>query len=178
MRHPAHAVGFSVCITLATLALALASTGCAQPRSDAAPRSEASGDAEREQAVIAAHRALIRAYEEQSIDQFVLLLSRSPRLVIFHPRSTHRFDGMDQVRAALPQMFERLDGVTWTEAHPQVVVHGDTAWVTAHVLVESPSIETPMLGRGTEIWVLEEGQWKLIHGHWSDTPGVYMPEAS
>jgi ketosteroid isomerase-like protein len=161
--------------TALALLLALGSTGCSPTGSDAAAP-EAVVDAELEQAVITAHQSLMRAYEEQSIDQFVLLLSRSPRLVIFHPRSTHRFDGLDQVRANLGLMFERLDQATWTEAHPQVVVHGETAWVTAHVLVESPSIDTPLMGRSTEIWILEEGAWKLIHGHWSDTPGVYMPD--
>jgi ketosteroid isomerase-like protein len=151
--------------------------GCAQNGDEPAPEASApEGDAD--QAVLEAHLALLQAYEEQSIDQFVWLLSRSPQLVIFHPRSQSRFDGVDQARAGLLRMFERLQSASWTEAHPTLTVRGDVAWITAHVLIQSPALSTPLMARSTEVWVKESGEWKLIHAHWSETPGVFESDTS
>ena len=77
MRSASHAGRVSVGTALALL-LALGSTGCSPTGSDAAAP-EAVVDAELEQAVITAHQSLMRAYEEQSIDQFVLLKGSAAR---------------------------------------------------------------------------------------------------
>jgi ketosteroid isomerase-like protein len=70
-------------------------------------------------------------------------------------------------------MFERLGNASWTEVHPALFVEGDVAWLTSHVLVESPEVERKFVGRGTEIWIRRDGQWRLVHGHWSEHPAIY-----
>lgn len=125
-----------------------------------------------ELAVREAHQALIEAYEEGSIDGFTWLLSSSPEVVIFHPRLKARYAGGDQAKRGLLAMFGRMKGVSWTEVHTSLSLVGDVAWVTSDVLIEAPGLGEPFLGRGTEIWVREDVGWRLVHGHWSPTPGA------
>ncbi len=121
-------------------------------------------------AVVAAHEALIRAYEAGDVDGFVGLLDPSPGLLIYHPRLVHRYTGIDEVVGSLPRMFGRLRGASWVDAHTAVHVDGDVAWLNSHILIEAPGMMEPFVGRGTEIWLRRGGAWRLAHGHWSPNP--------
>ncbi len=157
---------------LALLACAALTVACApaqQPPPAAAAERDVAAD---EQAVLEAHRKLIEAYQEGSIDGFSWLLTSSPDLVIFHPLERARFIGKEAAREGLLEMFGHLREAEWTEAHTALTLQGDVAWLTSEVLIESPSLRAPFLGRGTEIWVREDGGWRLVHGHWSPTPGA------
>ena len=125
-----------------------------------------------EAAVIEAHRALITAYESRDAKAFVELLDPSPELLIFHPLQENRFDGIEEAKAGLERMFQKIGTVQWTEAHTHLTLRGDVAWVTAHVVVDSAMLALPFVGRSTEIWVRTSGSWRLIHAHWSTVPGV------
>jgi ketosteroid isomerase-like protein len=67
-------------------------------------------------------------------------------------------------------MFGGYEEMSWTEVHPALQVRGDVAWLTYNVLAESPDLEHPFIGRGTEIWVRHNDEWRLAHGHWSAQP--------
>ena len=82
----------------------------------------------------------------------------------------NRFDGIEEVREAMGRMFARLGGAEWSDHHLIALVEGDVAWITAQVAVESPSLDPPLIGRGTEIYVRKPDGWKLVHGHWSAAP--------
>lgn len=151
------------------VALTVACAPAPEPPATATATRDVAAD---EQAVLEAHRKLIESYQEGSIDGFSWLLSSDPDLVIFHPRTHSRFNGKDEVRQGLLEMFGKLQDAEWTEAHTALSIEGDVAWLTSDVLVESPSLSEPFLGRGTEIWVREDGGWRLVHGHWSPTPGA------
>jgi ketosteroid isomerase-like protein len=142
------------------------------PAPDSAPAPvPAAADPERDHdAVVAAHRALIGAYEAGDVDAFVRGLDPSAELLVFHPQQRSRFEGIDEVRRELGPMFARMRGSSWSDHHALVTVEGDVAWLTAHVLIESTALESPFAGRGTEIFVRRTDGWKLIHGHWSMSP--------
>jgi ketosteroid isomerase-like protein len=123
-----------------------------------------------ETAIIEAHKALIRSYETADYQAFVALLAPGPELLIFHPYLENRFDGLEQAEQRLGVMFERLGEATWTEVHPAILVEGDIGWVTSHVLLNSPNMDRPFVGRGTEIWRRYEEGWRLVHAHWSEHP--------
>lgn len=124
-------------------------------------------------AVVAAHKALVRAYESGDGAAFLGLLDPTPQLVVFHPFLQNRFDGIDTAREEIPKMFARLGPSEWTDVHSAVVVEGDAAWLTGQVLVEPANRERPFIGRGTEIWVRRDDGWRLAHGHWSPNPELY-----
>ena len=152
--------------------LVVTSAGC-QPTAPTAeqqePQSIADATADR-QAVVEAHEALLSAYEQGDIEAFVAGLDPTAELLIFHPRIRARFDGVDRVREEMGGMFARLGGAAWSDHHAIVQVKGDVAWITAQTLIESPNLDPPFTGRGTEIYVRKPEGWKLAHGHWSSLP--------
>ena len=129
---------------------------------EAAP---AAADVERE--VIAAHKAMIAAMEAGDVAAMTALMDPSPGLLIFHPFGEDRFSGIREIDEGLSRMFQAVGSVTWTEVHPTIALSGDTAWLTAQVIVKSPSLPEPFVGRGTEIWVHGPEGWRLAHAHWS-----------
>jgi ketosteroid isomerase-like protein len=148
--------------------LALIATGCAPAGS---PEEHAVADpAIDSQAVVEAHQGLVAAYEKRDTGAFLLLLDKSEDLLLFHPRLQDRWNGFDEIQRKLPGMFERLGESSWLDVHLAVSVESDVAWLTSQVLIESPGLETPFTGRGTEIWVRRGNVWRLRHGHWSDNP--------
>jgi len=152
------------------LALLAAACGPAdRPTTRGEAGTEPSPDRQLEEgAVIAAHRSLIRAFEQRDVDAVTALLESRPDLLIFHPFVENRFDGYDEVREGLGRMFQRLSSLEWTEVHQAIQIEGNVAWITSQVLVQSPDLESPFVGRGTEIWVKRRGDWRLNHGHWSE----------
>jgi len=158
---------FFIAVFAASLALGfLACGGSQEPQAEtAAPAPVA--NLEQEQALIDAHLALIGAFENRDVDAFLGLLDPSSQTLIFHPLLENRFDGSDRVREAVPRMFANLSDVSWTDVHPTVMIQGDVAWMTSELLVTSSHMSDPFIGRGTEVWILRDNGWRLIHAHWS-----------
>ena len=127
---------------------------------------------ETRQAVIDAHNSLIDAYQAGDTEALISLLDPSNDLLIFHAMTEARFESIAEVRSGLPRMFAKLKGATWAEAHPKLIMRGNVACMTAHVSIEAPSMAQSFIGRGTEIWVKNGGNWQLVHGHWSDNPAL------
>ena len=88
--------------------------------------------------------------------------------MIFHPFLENRFNGIGEVDQGLSRMFGELGSVSWLEAHGKIVMEGNVGWFTSHVLIKSPALPNPFVGRGTEIWVHGPGGWRLKHAHWSE----------
>ena len=170
--------GFARRLVLAGIGgLALLGVACGEtspPAGDAGgePAGPTADAGEGEEAVIAAHRAFVRAFEARDAQAVAALLDPRPGLLIFHPLVENRFDGTDEAREGLARMFARLSSLEWTEVHQQLEVEGSVAWLTSQVLLQSPDLASPFAGRGTEIWVRLDGQWRLTHGHWSEHAGL------
>lgn len=142
---------------------------CAPPERDV-PGGPSDPDAERA-AVLEAHDRLFQAIETGDSGGFVTWLDDDPSFAIFHPRGRSAFGPDDLANGSLEGMICRLAGAQWSEVDVEVTVSGEVAWVRSHLLIESPAMAGPFLGRGTEVWVRREGRWRLRHGHWSETPG-------
>ncbi len=153
---------------IAACAPAPSSPASQTPPPQAAPA--ASQATSGEPALIEAHQALHQALGSQNVEGVVALLDSSPKLLIFHPLLEDRFDSIDAVRSKLPEMFKHLGKASWTEVHPEAVQIGNVGWITSNLLIESPALPSPFIGRGTEIWVKEANGWRLIHAHWSEVP--------
>jgi ketosteroid isomerase-like protein len=162
---------------VAGLAVALLASNCTAPpppaggSAAAGSSGESAANAERDsRAVIVAHETMLEAFEAGDVEGFAALLEPSAELLIFDPVGAGRFAGIEETRRGLRTMFASLGEASWSSFHPIVIVHGDVAWVTSHVLLESPRLEEPFVGRGTEIWVRHGETWRLVHGHWSEDP--------
>lgn len=164
-------------LILSTLVLAVALVGC--PGGDRGPDEAATkadsdlpADGEDEMGVIAAHQALIAAMEAGDVAAVTALMDPTANLLVFHPFVENRFDGIGEVDEGLDVMFGHLGPVSWTEAHSSLDMEGNVAWMTSHVLIKTPEMPGPFVGRGTEIWVLRPGGWRLTHAHWSENAEV------
>lgn len=125
------------------------------------------------EAVLAAHEAMVQAFGRSDVEAFSAMLDVSPEFLLFHPMTASRYD-LDELEAGTyDAMFAMLRDSHWTDVHLAVDVSGDAAWITSHVLIESPELPMPFVGRGTEIWVRDEAGWRLRHGHWSENPEDY-----
>lgn len=140
---------------------------CAPPEVTDASGGDTAAD---RQAVLDAHQALVEAYQKGDADAFVLMLDKSDDLLIYHPRIEDRWQGIDDVQANLAPMFARLGKATWLDVHLDLEIEGDVGWITSHVVIESPNVDVPFTGRGTEIWIRRADSWRLVHGHWSPNP--------
>ncbi len=157
----------------AVLLLAVAcvlGAACSPPAGDAHEAAPQHDPDQAREAVVQAHEQLLAAFEAGDVETLTGLMLPAPELLIFHARLENRFDGHEQVREGLTRMLGRFGTASWWEAHPTVSVEGNVAWMTSHVVVESPGLAEPFLGRGTEIWVWRPEGWKLAHGHWSPVP--------
>lgn len=144
--------------------------GCVPPGGPGATADTAADPAADRQAIIDAHQALVDAYMNGDVDAFVMQLEKSDDLLIYHPRLQDRWTGIDEVQQNLPRMFDGLGGSSWLDVHLKLSLAGDVAWLTSQVVIESPTVEVPFTGRGTEVWVRRGGNWRLVHGHWSENP--------
>lgn len=122
------------------------------------------------QDVLEAHRTLVEAYQKGDAEAFALLLDKTDTLLIYHPRTQDRWHGILDAQQNLSAMFEDVGKSEWLDVHLDVSVEGDVGWLTSHVVIESPYVDQPFTGRGTEVWVRRAAGWKLAHGHWSANP--------
>lgn len=150
------------------LVIAAGMIGGCGPAEQAEP--PAADPAESRGEVLAAHEALVAAYERTDAEAFRALIDDGSGFLVFHPLTESRFDEETVAEGGLDRMFGQIRGAHWTDVHLDVGVHGNTAWVTSHVLLESASLDAPFVGRGSEVWVRRPDGWRLVHGHWSENP--------
>jgi ketosteroid isomerase-like protein len=169
MRVSVYVPDLNPALALLVLALCLVAFACggAESPGDAAASTAEPEDPD-DMGLISAHKALISAMEAGDVVALTALLDPSHDLLVFHPFIENRFNGIGEVDQGLSQMFGELGTVSWTEAHGKIGMEGNVGWVTSHVLIKSPALPNPFVGRGTEIWVHGPGGWRLKHGHWSE----------
>lgn len=159
-------------IALVGLGLAaLAWTGPAMAQTEDESQEAESQEAAIEEAmVLEAHERLIESYTQGDTETFSSLLDPSAELLIFHPRGYFQFESFPQVRKGMEHMLKRLGASEWVEREIRVVVRDEVGWVTSLILIEWEGMTEPLMARGTEVWVKRAAGWRLIHGHWSESP--------
>lgn len=86
--------------------------------------------------------------------------------------SSTRFDRIHGLRD-LKRTFEfyqkEADEIDYSISKPEVQVHGGCAVVTFywHVKLRGAKLNETIKGRGTHVYVQEEGQWRVVHEHFS-----------
>jgi ketosteroid isomerase-like protein len=120
--------------------------------------------------VVEAHETLLAAMEKGDAQAVTALLDTAHDVLVFHPETADRFDGPEAIAEGIATMLAKHGPVDVTEVHLQAWVDGDVAWLTSHVLLESPELPQAFAGRGTEVWRRTEGGWRLAHAHWSKQP--------
>ena len=126
-----------------------------------------------EQEIIDLETAALKRWAQGDPDGFLHL--SAPDVVYFDPFHAHRVDGFD----ALRELYESLRGQVRLDRFdlidPKVTLSGDVALLTFNFRSVGDQVN---YWNATEVYRRVQGEWFIIHSHWSITkpellePGV------
>lgn len=126
-----------------------------------------------EQEIVDLETAALKRWAQGDPDGFLHL--SDPEVVYFDPFHAHRVDGFE----ALRELYESIRGQVRLEKFdlidPKVTLSGDVALLTFNFRSVGDQVNH---WNATEVYRRVEGEWRIIHSHWSITkpellePGV------
>lgn len=125
-----------------------------------------------ETAVAAANLAFYRALEARSLSAMELVWTHSAEASCVHP-GWHRLDGWAEIRRSWQNIF--TSSRPWTVAcvDLRIDVQGDIAWVRCVEIMQafgSTEGEDAARMQATNVFVRDEGDWRMVHHHASASP--------
>jgi ketosteroid isomerase-like protein len=149
----------------------LSAAGCASqgnPVKEAPPLSADSVLAE----LVALERAALDRWIRVDPDGYLGLYA--PEITYFDPMREKRVDGlpaMEAIVAPLRGMKSPITDPRYDMIDPKVQLHGDVALLTFNLVNygKPPNGQETVLARwnSTEVYRRIDGNWKIIHSHWS-----------
>lgn len=139
--------------------LCAAAVLCSDSSASAAP---ADKDA---QAILAVERAAFERWAKGDLNGF--LDASDPEVDYFDPFIDARLDGLPALRALYDQAQGKVHVDRWEMVNPRVVVSGDMGVLTFNFV--SYSKGRTVRWNTTEVYRRRNGQWKIVHTHWSLT---------
>jgi hypothetical protein len=127
-----------------------------------APAAPADKDA---QAILAVERAAFERWAKGDLNGF--LDASDPEVDYFDPFIDARLDGLPALRALYNQAQGKVHVDRWEMVNPRVVVSGDMGVLTFNFV--SYSKGQTVRWNTTEVYRRKNGQWKIVHTHWSLT---------
>jgi ketosteroid isomerase-like protein len=117
------------------------------------------------EAILAVERGAFERWAKGDLDGF--LEASDEEVDYFDPFLAARLDGLPALRALYEKALEKVVVDRWEMIKPRVVVSGDMGVLTfnfvSHVQGRTTRWNT------TEVYRRRNGQWKIIHTHWSFT---------
>jgi len=115
------------------------------------------------------HEAFERDIKTKALDP--IMAQYADDLVAFDAVGALQFKGVDEYRAHWQRCFEFCQGEGFFETHElHVTVVGDLAYSRMLNHCGGPNAEGEMQTgwmRGTRVWTRRDGDWKVIHEHFS-----------
>jgi ketosteroid isomerase-like protein len=153
--------------------------GCAQPQSSPA-KDEQSPDSLKAE-LVALERSALDRWIRVDPDGYLGLYA--PEITYFDPFRDKRVDGipaMEAIVAPMRGMKSPFADVRYDMIDPSVQRHGDVALLTFNVVNygKLPNKPEAVINRwnSTEVYQRIDGQWKIIHSHWSFVkPDIKLP---
>lgn len=119
-------------------------------------------------------RELLRLEEEQVAafnrrDIAAALASFSPHVVGFSSTRHERLSGWEALRETFEYYLRQAEVVRYQISEPLVQTLGDTAIMSFYwtVTLQDGEHRREIQGRGTHVFHQEDGQWKIVHEHFS-----------
>jgi ketosteroid isomerase-like protein len=149
-------------------ALCAATVLCGDSDASAA---RADGDA---QAILAVERGAFERWAKGDLNGF--LDASDSDVDYFDPFLEARLDGLPALRALYAKAQGKVLVDRWEMVNPRVVVSGDMGVLTFNFVSYSNGRTTRW--NTTEVYRRKNGQWKIVHTHWSLTmPQLVNPPA-
>lgn len=115
--------------------------------------------------ILAMEKAAMERWAKGDPDGFLEI--SDPEVVYFDPYTAARLDGLD----ALRRLYDGLRGKARIDRYefinPKVELAGDMALLTFNFNLHIGAME--MRWNTTEVYRRRNGQWRIIHSHWSLT---------
>jgi ketosteroid isomerase-like protein len=119
--------------------------------------------------------AMWDAVERGDVDAYLEYIH--PDYTLFGEGDLFRQDGKDLERASYTDYLGRVENVRTFMHQPEVVIRGDTAWITYYwsdsgyyTRGAKAGERFTSQGKSTRIFVKENDRWLCIHGHFTSTP--------
>lgn len=127
------------------------------------------------QAILAVERAAFERWAKGDLNGF--LEASHPEVNYFDPFLDARLDGLPALRALYDKAQGKIHVDRWEMIDPKVIVSGDMGVLTFNFV--SYSKGRTVRWNTTEVYRRRNGQWKIVHTHWSLTrPELVNPPAA
>ena len=95
----------------------------------------------------------------------------APEITYFDPNQEKRIDGLDAMKTMLAPIAGKVAFSRFDMIDPKVQVHGDVALLTFNLVsyrkMPDGGEQTAARWNSTETYGRVDGQWRIIHSHWS-----------
>ena len=127
------------------------------------------------QAILAVERGAFERWAKGDLNGF--LDASDPEVDYFDPFLDGRLEGLPALRALYDKAQGKVRVDRWEMISPRVVVSGDMGVLTFNFV--SYSKGRTVRWNTTEVYRRKNGQWKIVHTHWSLTkPQLVNPPAA
>lgn len=124
------------------------------------------------QAILAIERAAFERWTRGDPTGF--LEASAPEVDYFDPFTAARLDGLEALTALYAPLEGKTQADTWEMVDPHVTVSGDMGLLTFNYVSAKGGVTWRW--NTTEVYRRIDGQWKIIHTHWSLTqPELKLP---
>jgi ketosteroid isomerase-like protein len=119
-----------------------------------------------EETVLAANRAFYDAFEKLDMNAMERVWSARAPISCVHP-SGGVISGRDAVLSSWREIFQATSSMRFTLRGARVFVANDTAWVVLFEDMQARNGEAVVRAttQATNVFVREDGAWKLVHHH-------------
>ena len=109
----------------------------------------------------------VAAFNAGNIDKILTFFY--PDVVGFSSTRHERIAGLQALRKTFEYYLHEAEKLEYTISEPTVQVFGDTAILTFYWLVKlvSGAQQQEVRGRGSHVYARMDGQWKIVHEHFS-----------
>jgi ketosteroid isomerase-like protein len=114
--------------------------------------------------------AMWKAIEKGNLPDYMQYIH--PQYSLFGEGDAYLHKGKDKEAIDIGDFINRAKGVRTFMHQPEVVVRGDTAWIT-YYWSDAGTISGERYtsrGKSTRIFVKESGKWLCIHSHFTELP--------
>ena len=115
----------------------------------------------------------VEAFNEGNIDKILTFFA--PDLTGFSSTQHMRLASLGELRKTFEYYLSQAPKVDYTVSDPCVKIFGNTAVLTFYwsVYFKNGKKKKPIKGRGTHIYIKRNGEWKIVHEHFSRAHHTY-----
>lgn len=125
--------------------------------------------------------SLILSFEQEQVEAFnkgdvdKILSYYDPDIVGFSSTKHDRFVGLEDLRKTFEYYLQKTSKLEYSISDPSIQVFGEIAILSFYWLVVTVYGKTrrEVQGRGSHVYRKKNGQWKIVHEHFSRAHHAY-----